>query len=85
MHVLAHLNDLDRFLLLVRESGNPLARDERASVARSDVLEHGRSMAHEGHRLAICKRLLDECLRLGIFGEIPQRAVTTWIEYAIEI
>ena len=48
----------DRFLLLVRETGNTLAREEWRSVVRRDVLQHGGSVAHEGNRLAVRKRQL---------------------------
>src|SRR5262245_1609335 len=79
------LGETDIRLLTVGEPGHLLALDQRLAGGGLDVAQDAGGMADERHALAGGEEGLDQLDGIGVFGQIPHRAVAARIEYGVVV
>jgi len=80
-----NLGQFDRFFFGVREASHLLAGDEWLALRSGHMAERSRCMAYQCHRLTRCKERLNQLDGVLVFSYVPQRAVSTGIEYRVKI
>src|SRR5213075_1151573 len=70
--------------LAVRETGYAFSLHQWSALIRH-VAEHTRRVADECDGLAGVIKRFEQSNGNGVFGQIPHRAVSTWIKYGVEI
>lgn len=80
-----HVSEANRSLFIVGEAGYVTILDQRFAVLGNHVTQYARCMADKTVWLVAAIKGFDQRDGLFVFGQVPERAVATWIKHGIEI